>query len=391
MFSMTDIKAFTDRRAARKKLRAAAGHASTIYKMQRDTVPPEKASELLAAIEAARRASASASSSTAELDAALAELDAALAAPWRPLHPHSVAENFEVIVVALAVAMAFRCYFLQPFKIPTGSMQPTLYGIHVEERREPGFWDRAPFKAAKWIVTGDWYKEVRVKAGGAIFPIQQTLKPGYVSFKIAGQIYHVPTEAVVSNGMIDWRRLRGIRPDGTVPAGTVIWSGLLKAGDHVFVNRVAWNFRRPRRGDVMVFSTTGIDGCPQGTHYIKRMCGLPGESVSIYPPNLLINGHLVEEPKSILRVARRERLRDGLPPYAGYLLITTNSYITAEAPTPLCTVDDVVHLGQHEYYALGDNTANSRDGRYWGPVPEGNLLGPALFVYWPFTHVRLID
>ena len=74
-----------------------------------------KAAELLAAIEAARRASSSACDA-AGLDAALAGLDAALAAPWRPLHPHSVAENFEVIVVALAVAMAFRCYFLQPFR-----------------------------------------------------------------------------------------------------------------------------------------------------------------------------------------------------------------------------------------------------------------------------------
>ena len=45
-------------------------------------------------------------------------------------------------------------------------------------------------------------------------------------------------------------------------------------------------------------------------------------------------------------------------------------------------------LKADEYYAMGDNTGNSRDSRYWGPVPERNLLGPACLVYWPFTSPR---
>jgi signal peptidase I len=48
-------------------------------------------------------------------------------------------------------------------------------------------------------------------------------------------------------------------------------------------------------------------------------------------------------------------------------------------------------LGEREYYALGDNTGNSRDSRYWGPVPEEKLLGPAAIVYWPFTRFGTID
>jgi hypothetical protein len=60
------------------------------------------------------------------------------------------------------------------------------------------------------------------------------------------------------------------------------------------VNRWLWNFRHPRNGDVMIFSTTGINGLAQGTHYIKRMCGTPGDTVQIVKPDLFINGRKME-------------------------------------------------------------------------------------------------
>lgn len=387
------ISEFLSLRSKRKKLVAAAGRAESLRRMERHLVSPTEDEALEKAVAAARSIAATARDA-ASLDSAAAALDAALSGegrPWRPLHPHSLAENFEVIVVAVAVAMAFRCYFFQPFKIPTGSMQPTLYGIHVESGSSQALSDRWPLKAVKWLVTGDWYSEVRIGQGGAVSIERTTVKPGYVTFRVAGNRYHVPAEAVVSQGYIDMRALRDIRPDGTIRSGGLLWAGTVKAGDHVFVNRVAWNFRRPRRGDVMVFSTTGINGLPEGTHYIKRMSGLPGEKVQIWPPNLVIDGETITEPASIGRIARREFAGTGEPRYAGYTLITTNANIVAEAPIPLCSLEDAVTLGQGQYYALGDNTRNSRDSRYWGPVPERNLLGPAAFIYWPFSRFRLID
>ena len=51
--------------------------------------------------------------------------------------------------------------------------------------------------------------------------------------------------------------------------------------------------------------------------------------------------------------------------------------------------DDVVKLAGDQYFAMGDNSFNSLDSRYWGPVPEHNLLGPATVVYWPFTSHRI--
>lgn len=378
--------------AARKRLVAAANHAETIRNMQRHLCEPEADAALRAAIAEARRA-ARTCKDVAALQDAFDRLAAATGegTPWKPLHPHALAENFEVLVVAIAVAMALRCYLFQPFKIPTGSMQPTLYGIHTVATDTRDDWDYFPLNWLKWIVTGDWYTEVRVKAGGTVVQLPATVKPGYVSFRVAGKTYHVPSEAVVVNGRIDLSALRDVRPNGTIRPGGVLWSGIVKAGDHVFVNRIAWNFRRPRRGDVMVFSTTGINGLPQGTHYIKRMSGLPGETISISPPQLVVDGMPVESPPTMARIARREQLSPDVPAYAGYLLIRTNAYIIAEAPTPLCTPLDKVHLGPDEYYALGDNTANSRDSRYWGPVPERKLLGPAAFIYWPLTRIRAIE
>lgn len=376
----------------RKRLLSAASRAESIRNMERHAVSPEADERLRGAI-AAARAAASSARTAAEFEAAAKALESELegSGAWKGLHPHALAENFEVLVVAVAVAMAFRCYYLQPFKIPTGSMQPTLYGIHVVTHSEPTAWDRKPLKFLKWAATGDWYTEVRVAQGGSVQPVQATIKPGYVSFRVAGKLYHVPSEAVVDRGRLNAAALRDLRPDGTIRSGGVLWSGTVKAGDHVFVNRVAWNFRRPRRGDVMVFSTTGIPGLPEGTHYIKRMSGLPGEKVAIWPPNLVINGETVAEPESIARIAQRRRIAPSEPEYAGYRLITTNSYITADTPTPLCALSDKVVLGDDEFYALGDNSSNSRDSRYWGPVPARNLLGPAAFIYWPLTRVRLID
>lgn len=384
-----NLKEYFKLRSAKKELKAAATHALNIWKMQRDLVSVDESNALREEIDMARKA-ARAAASLEEINAAMSRIDAAIGkdSPWRPNHPHGWAENFEVLVVALAVAMAFRCYFFQPFKIPTGSMQPTLWGIHTEAHQNPTFMDKMPLKAVKWAFTGDWYKEIRVSDGGTLVPIPQTLKPGYISFKVAGKIYHVPAEAIVKDGYLNIKAFRDLRPDGTIKSGGVLWSGTVKAGDHVFVNRLTWNFRRPRRGDVMVFSTTGIEGLPQGTHYIKRMSGMPGETVSIVPPNLLINGKVIDEPYTIRRIAAKSATKPNGPSYAGYQTIGNGP---AEAPVPLRNPNDSITLGEREYYALGDNTGNSRDSRYWGPVPEEKLLGPAAIVYWPFTRFGTID
>ncbi|MBN1558238.1 MAG: signal peptidase I [Lentisphaerae bacterium] len=273
----------------------------------------------------------------------------------------SLRENLEVAVVAITVAMAFRAYFLQPFKIPTGSMQPTLYGITSVAQDGPTLFDRIPLKFVKWFVTGDWYREVRARTSGRLAdtPRTRSQTPSYVV--IGGVPHEVPRDAEL--------RYRNGDP---VPAGALLWSGVITAGDHVFVDRIRWNVWRPKRGQVIVFSTADIRTLPPGTHYIKRLAALPGETVSIAPPDLVIDGSIVREPRAIRNIAEKQ---DG---YQGYAVIGDAPYGYLRTPSHRLA------LGPGEYFALGDNSHNSRDSRYWGGVPRENLVGPACFVYWPF-------
>jgi signal peptidase I len=290
-----------------------------------------------------------------------------------------IRENIEVIVVAVAVAMAFRSYFLQPFKIPTGSMQPTLYGIISETVNKPTIMDKVPLNALKWITTGKLYRELKVEVGGTLdilrqrngYPYVNPSYPGDVYYSIAGHRYRIPRTAVLKYRVGDY-----------VEKGAILWSGIRTAGDHIFVDKVSWNFRKPNRGEIMVFTTTGIKkleanfardrkGKIISTHYIKRMCGVPGDKLSINPPKLFIEGKEVMEPDTIRREIEQR------PGYAGYQLAPGGLYLTS--------VEDTVQLKEKEYWAMGDNTRNSRDSRYWGPVPAKNLVGPAALVYWPFS------
>lgn len=301
-------------------------------------------------------------------------------------------DNFDVLVVAVSVAMAFRAYFYQPFKIPTGSMQPTLYGIHTITLppEQATFTDRQPFLFVKWLFTGESFHIVRAKATGTIsFGNSSTSqKPGYTPILIAGIPHYVPNDVVSYNQATHEVSIGNLNLTygSRVKAGDVIWSGKIISGDFVFVNRWIWNFRHPTRGEVMVFSTNGIRGLAQGTHYIKRMTGLPGETLQVNPPNLIVNGKQVMEPERIAQISKKEKLAPWAPNYAGFNPSGSASHSIPNAT--LVTANDRVKLSSDQYYAMGDNSFNSYDSRYWGPVPERNLLGPAAVVYWPFTSPR---
>lgn len=296
-------------------------------------------------------------------------------------------ENFDVLVVAISVAMAFRAYFYQPFKIPTGSMQPTLYGIHAEPRpaTDATLMDKQPLKFAKWLITGESFKIIRSHARGTvrIENSDASRKPGYSPVIVAGIAYYVPND-VVEPGMAGLKG--GVRNGQSVKPGDILWSGIVRSGDFLFVNRWKWNFCHPQRGEIMVFSTSGIQRLQQGTHYIKRMTGTPGDTLQIKAPHLLVNGVAVTTPERIGQIARMEKIGDWAPAYTGF-----NPSGAPRFHIPgktLTTENDTVTLEPGFYYAMGDNSFNSFDSRFWGPVPERNLLGPASVVHWPFTSPR---
>lgn len=355
---------FLKRRKVKKTAHEVLRHTHHVRRMREDILEPTALTAIADGEQALRDAL-----ETHDID----QIQNATDAQAQTLHQIAPAgrggalrENFEVIVVAVAAAMALRAYFIQPFKIPTGSMQPTLYGIHSVEKASPGFLDRYPLKLAKFALTGAWYSERRAKATGVLsMPKSSETDPSVYLFDIGGVTHKIPKDTINQSQQ---RYELNFHPGETVTKGALLWSGIVTHGDHLFVNKVIWNFRKPKRGEVMVFKTKSIPTLPQGTHYIKRMCGLPNERISIQPPHLVVNQKIVMEPEPIARIARRD------PGYNGYQLNGKLNSPDLEWP-----------LNEKQYFAMGDNTQNSRDSRYWGAVPERNLVGPAAVVYWPLS------
>lgn len=361
---------FFERRRWRKTGHEWLRHSLTCRQMREDVAP----AEAVAALDQAREALQAALKARQydQVEARCEALRVALGGVMPPKSYPGLRENLEVLVVAVSVAMAFRCYFLQPFKIPTGSMQPTLYGIHYAPQDRPGLMDQYPLKFVKWLVWGEWYGEITAATAGTFRGPYKVLRTGdgtAISYYEIGGIEHaVPGQPSDGLPLV-------VKPGDEVVTGQVIARGNTINGDHLFVNRVKWNFMKPQRGEVMVFRTDDlpIPHLVERTHYIKRLCGLPRETISIREPALLVNGAVVTGNAGILRNEERQ------PGYAGYCLGFGSEALYLNA------FRDTVTLGAGQYLALGDNTRNSLDGRYWGPVKQENLVGPAMLVYWPLS------
>jgi signal peptidase I len=176
------------------------------------------------------------------------------------------------------------------------------------------------------------------------------------------------------------RRDFGIQPGRPLVAGQPVVRGHADAGDQLFVDKVSYNFVRPALGDVFVFRTTDIPRIEANIapgmgsqYYIKRLAGLGGQSLRIDPPDLFIDGQIPDLP--VLR--RVMSARDG---YQGY----ANSSAGGGTFPILGSPAESYTVPAGSYFALGDNSYHSSDSRFFGPVPEKNVVGRGLVVYWPF-------
>ncbi len=232
-------------------------------------------------------------------------------------HP-AVRENIEVLLVAVLVAMAVRTFFIQPFKIPTGSMYPTLYGIHPAEGTAPTLYKSAP--------------------------------PSIIE-RIAGVI------------------LQGKMYESY---------GYRSRGDHIFVDKVSYHFRKPNHGEVIVFDTSNIPelgAASRGKFYIKRLIGLENDVIQIQPPHVLVNGQILDSRPAF------ERIYSCSNDYHGYVILSG----AFPGPKYLRSPSETYTVPSKHLFVLGDNSVSSLDGRFWGSLPQKDLVGRAVFVYWPFT------
>ena len=351
----------------RRKLRKTAEHllhAAHHARHMREDIAPAAAQQELAAAEAALKAALAAGDEVA-FEGAAERLGAATRAVYPPGPAPVVREYLEIIVVALTVAMAFRCYFIQPFRIPTGSMQPTLFGVQVTPQDAPTWRDAFPIRWIRWALFGTSYVEVKARCSGVVSIPGPAADPRQNGDRDFYAIYVGAQRHPVRTLMPPC-----VRPGQYVQAGDVLARGRVTIGDHVFVNKVRYNFSRPRRGDVIVFSVASLRDprILKSDFYIKRLAGLPGETLRIAERHLVADGRPVESPEPFHRLTHDPR-------YVGY----TN---VGGFGTPWAQHT----LRASEFLPLGDNTEHSYDGRYFGPVPLKDLVGPGFFVYWPISE-----
>ena len=361
----------------------------------------------------------------------------------KPYPVASLREQVEVVLVAVIVAMGLRTFFLQPFKIPTGSMQPTLYGVTSVPDFSPNkirFWARyskpellradvqeqVRLRNTLQIPTGldrvlEWFKgnayvHLVAKNDGEITQIGPVIS--LKLFNLKQSIFVDGVEHVIwfppdmGDTPVQVRYGLNLNPHHKFHTGEDIIKMKVSAGDHLFADRVSYNFRKPQRGDIIVFATYGIKDMQGGTNrmaqdefFVKRLVALPGERVQIgNDRHLIINGQRLDattphfanvygfDPAkpahesqysghlNNAEVAASDQYPEIAPNFPDEEAVYTNQIILNDDP------DNVKTSDEPSYMVMGDNTCSSYDSRSWGALPVTNVVGRSFFVYWPLTR-----
>jgi signal peptidase I len=408
-----------------KKMRDNAGNwlelAEKVYHFRRDVLTDAQVGDLQSHI-AGLRTLLKERAGTEKLKLAIERLEEVLRRTGGAIYPKTtLVENVEFFLVAAIVILGIRTYFIQPFKIPTNSMWPTYNGMTPEVWKNPADAPGAVMKVVRFALFGAQRKELVAPESGRIsVPVYRgggrlyvETKPGrnWLIFPTVNKEYtflvnDTPVRLQVPGDFdFDWtfreltglseRELSDLAEASTRGAGGVRLVTLERAaekgkpflsfdiitGDQLFVDRASYHFMSPKVGQGFVFRTDHITspymqdretGRQLEQYYIKRLVGTPGDKLEIREPVLYRNAAPIEGSSAFADNARRAGS------YKGYF----NSPVS------------FTYLGRGErleipagkYFAMGDNSGNSQDGRYWGFVPAKDVVGRPIFVYYPFTR-----
>ena len=160
----------------------------------------------------------------------------------------------------------------------------------------------------------------------------------------------------------------GMEP--TIQGGERRPDGTRNAGDHFFVVKYAYWFSEPKRGDIVVFRTSDVS--PElrpGEFFVKRVAGIAGDTLSVKQDRLHIGGAPVTDPSSLAALS--------FPP------VRNGKHLVAEGET--------YQVPANSYFVVGDNTTNSLDSRFFGPVPRHAIIGRVSKAYWPWNRAGAVD
>lgn len=173
-----------------------------------------------------------------------------------------------------------------------------------------------------------------------------------------------------------------------IPSGSMMPT--LVEGDFILVNKYEYGIRlpvlnrlvfgneSPQRGDIIVFRYPEDPSVP----FIKRVIGIPGDHVTYRDQVLYLNGvRVAQEPQGVVTNAGGAL---ALPALELAEDLGTGPHRIYVDPRRAGQEADIV-VGEGEYFVLGDNRDNSRDSRYWGVVPDRNLIGRAFYIWMNFS------
>ena len=131
--------------------------------------------------------------------------------------------------------------------------------------------------------------------------------------------------------------------------------------DRVLINKFVYDFSDPKRGDIVLFEDPKN---PEGDALIKRVIGLPGDTIAIQNGKLYLNGNPQDEP-----------------------YLAENPCLSYMPKT--CSFGPVT-VPENHVFVMGDNRANSTDSRFFGPIPEESVIGKAALSFWPPGRLQLL-
>ena len=375
------------------------------------------------------RAKLRAKADAADLKLSIEALEPVLERLGGKIYPKtSMIDNVEFFLVAALVVLGIRSYILQPFKIPTNSMWPSYYGMTADnllvKHENPGLLARTfrllAFGAFRYNIPAPQSGEVSAKFYGngvmaySLVPgrkwlIVPTINKEYTFYvngaeakvdvpqdfndfdKVVWETFYGNAdgfrkafEAAAAAGQLEASDVPvGVNSDEshrafllhlgrTVTQGHSILRFDLLTGDQLFVDRISYNFVEPHVGSGFVFRTDHIPRIGRQDYFIKRLVGVPGDRLEIKAPMLYRNGAPITGSESFEKEAKR------IDSYPGYSDATTYGWDYLRR-------GQVMTVPKNKFFAMGDNSANSLDGRYWGFVPAKDVVGRPLFIYYPFT------
>ncbi|MCU4184668.1 signal peptidase I [Acidiferrimicrobium sp. IK] len=144
-----------------------------------------------------------------------------------------------------------------------------------------------------------------------------------------------------------------------IPSGSM--EPTLKPGNRVLVDKLSYDLHSVHRGDIVVFSRPPTETNASIKDLIKRVIGLPGDTIQSGPNGeIFIDGKLINQP-----------------------WLTSSAKADPGPPVPKLT------LPRNEYYVMGDNRGDSEDSRYIGPISGNLIVGRAVLRVWPITSIKL--